>query len=173
MARQVVALFTISEKCACALGESILSWSYPDPSTRGAFRRRSVGGERERHLRAGEDATPDPGRYGQPVGHYDPARSDHRQRHKAKMPRWRAALRSGPGGPGPPGSHALPGRFRRAHKANLDHACALSARHPPRLRGSKKTEMRATLWPKAHEQGTMFLCVLPGITKTTLEFRSG
>src|ERR687887_640044 len=27
--------------------------TYPDPSTRGAFRRRSVGGERERHLRAG------------------------------------------------------------------------------------------------------------------------
>ena len=28
------------------------TWAYPDPSTRGAFRRRLEGGERERHLRA-------------------------------------------------------------------------------------------------------------------------
>src|SRR5262245_10857814 len=35
---------------------------YPDPLYGGAFRRRLVGGERERHLRAMEDATSSPGR---------------------------------------------------------------------------------------------------------------
>src|SRR5262245_36081906 len=38
-----------------------LGVTYPDPLYGGAFRRRLVGGERERHLRATEDATIVPG----------------------------------------------------------------------------------------------------------------
>jgi len=59
--------------------------TYPDPSTRGAFRRRLVGGDRERHLRAMGDATSSPGRTrAASSGTMDPARSDHGQRHKGQ-----------------------------------------------------------------------------------------
>src|SRR5436309_15698801 len=47
--------------------------------------RRLEGGERERHLRAKGDATVVPGPYsGSLAGHYEPARSDHGQRHKGQ-----------------------------------------------------------------------------------------
>jgi hypothetical protein len=47
-----------------------LGVTYPDPSTRGAFRRRSVGGERERHLRAMDLRNLVPGPYsGNLAGH--------------------------------------------------------------------------------------------------------
>ena len=60
--------------------------------------RRLDGGERERHLRAKDLRNLRPravlGPYsGSLVGHYEPARSDHGQRPKAKMPRWCAARR--------------------------------------------------------------------------------
>jgi hypothetical protein len=80
--------------------------------------RRLEGGERERHLRAMEDATSSPGRT-------RAASSATRSRpgpttvkgRKAKMPRWRAARRGGvtlhaqgPANRARSGSHALPDR---------------------------------------------------------------
>src|SRR5262245_18455397 len=53
----------------------------PIHSTRGVLMRRLPSGERKRNLRAMEDATSYSGSL---VGHYDPARSDHGQRHKGQ-----------------------------------------------------------------------------------------
>src|SRR5215470_5040049 len=67
--------------------ELIFPYIRPIPihATRGAFRRRLEGGERERHLRAMGDATSSPGRTrAASSGTMDPARSDHGQRHKGQ-----------------------------------------------------------------------------------------
>ena len=96
-------------------------------------------------------ATSVPGRCsGSLVGHYEPARSDHRRRHKSQDVRvgapqgaGRDASRPGPGDPGPPGSHALSGRSGEIQ------AMRLVARHPPRMLGRRKKRMRATPWPRA------------------------
>src|SRR5262249_50093384 len=69
-------------------------YPYPVPSSRGAFRRRSQGGERERHLRAGETQPPTPGgtRAASPATRSRPGPTTVKG-IKAKMPRWRAARR--------------------------------------------------------------------------------
>src|SRR5262245_39252521 len=66
----------------------------PIHSTRGAFMRRLEGGERERHLRAMEDATSSPGRTraASPATRSRPGPTTVKGT-KAKMPRWRAARR--------------------------------------------------------------------------------
>src|SRR5262249_16758195 len=77
--------FSISE----IILDSELTCPYIQPIpihlSRGAFRRRSVGGERERHLRAMGDATSSPGRTrAASSATMEPARSDHGQRHKGQ-----------------------------------------------------------------------------------------
>src|SRR5207249_8245538 len=66
----------------------------PIHSTRGAFMRRLEGGDRERHLRAMEDATSSPGRTraASPAIRSRPGPTTVKG-IKAKMPRWRAARR--------------------------------------------------------------------------------
>jgi hypothetical protein len=116
---------------------------YPDPSFEGrlpeAFCRRGTGA-----APASEGLTQpsSPGRTrAASSGTSDPARSDHGQRHKGQD----AAL------------------ARRKARGVTLHAqtipawsnpgSALSARHPPRSRGRRKREMRATPWPRAANRG--------------------
>src|SRR5262245_37105855 len=83
-----------------------------------------------------------------------------RPRSKAERPRCRVgapqgagrdASRPGPGDPGSSGNDALPDRSR------VTWVMRLVARRPPRLRGRRKTAMRATPWPRAANRGRFSL----------------
>ena len=121
----------------------------PIHSSRGAFMRRLVGGERERHLRAEDLRNLRPRAVlGQPRRPLSSRPGPTTVKGiKAKMPRWRAARR---------GCTAVHhGPAAAGHRPEQSGQSALSARRPPRLRGKRKTAMRAPPWPKAHEQGTI------------------
>ena len=140
-----------------------LCCAHPDPSSRGAFRRRLVGGERERHLRAKGDATSVPGRYsGSLVGHYRAGpRSDHRQRHKGQD----AALAR---------RKARGAQMHLIVRSNPDirpeqsGQCALSARQPPRFEGEGKKRKSGEPPRPATEQGPIFVCLNGNISQGCL-----
>ena len=113
--------------------------------------RRLEGGERERHLRAMEDATSSPGRTRvTSSGTMDPARSDHGQRHKgqdAALARRKARGVT---------FHAHPsGAIRTPARSNPGTAPCRRA-DPLVCEGDGRNGMQATPWPRA-ETGADFL----------------
>ena len=133
--------------------ELIFPYIRPIPihSSRGVYRRRSAGGDRERHLRAMGDATSSPGRT-------RAASSATRSRpgqttvkgQKAKMPRWRAARRGGASQ-----CTSSSGVIRTSARSNP--GTAPCRRADPLVReGDGSSGMRATPWPRA-ETGADFV----------------
>src|SRR5262245_48032347 len=88
------------------------------------------------------------------AGHYEPARSDHGQRPKGKdaalvRRKARGVTLHAQG----PAIRARPGATHSRAGLAKSRPCALSARQPLALRGSEKTGMRATPWPRAANRG--------------------
>jgi len=125
----------------------------PIHSTRGAFRRRLAGGERERHLRAMEDATSSPGRTrvtsSATMSRPGPTTV---KGIKAKMPRWRAARRGGA-----PQCTSSSGVIRTSARSNPGIAPCRRA-DPLALRDGRREECGRPPGPKP-QTGADFLCV--------------
>jgi hypothetical protein len=123
-------------------------YPYPVPSSRGAFRRRSQGEERERHLRAGETQPPTPGgtRAASPATMSRPGPTTVKG-IKAKMPRWRAARR---------GCTAVHhGPAAAGHRLVASQAQRLVGAPTPSFGAKRIDRNEGAPWPKAHEQGTI------------------
>jgi hypothetical protein len=129
-------------------------YPYPVPSSRGAFRRRSQGEERERHLRAGETQPPTPGgtRAASPATMSRPGPTTVKG-IKAKMPRWRAARR---------GCTAVHhGPAAAGHRLVASQAQRLVGAPTPSIGAKRIDRNEGAPWPKAHEQGTISHVLLP------------
>src|SRR5215510_14001226 len=118
--------------------------------------RRLEGGERERHLRAMEDATSSPGRTrAASSGTMDPARSDHGQTPKGKdaalaRRKARGVTLHAQG----PAIRARPGATHSRTDPGQPGSCALWRAIPLACEGDG---MRATPWPRAANRGRFLL----------------
>src|SRR4030095_8707011 len=135
--------------------------SIPIHSTRGVLMRRLASGERERHLRAKGDATFVPGPYsGSLAGHYEPARSDHGQRHKGQdaalaRRKARGVTLHAQG----PANRARPGATHSRTDPGQPGSCALW-RADPSVSREREEENEGDPLAQSRKQGPIFFCCL-------------